>query len=109
MSALRRAYDATAADLPSHDLIEGMQTGERLTYRPDRALLELKALDNHIMHALADLEAGEAALRAVPESNVAKSTATEDRAAQRMRDQVERLTRGTDALQWILRSEAKTN
>ncbi len=104
MSALRRAYDATAAEWPNSDLIQAMQTGDRLTYRPGNALREVKALEDHVVHALAALETDAAALPAAPDAKAATSAVT---AAERLRNQHERLTRGADALQWILQSMPK--
>ena len=103
MSALRRAYDVTASQWPSSSLIEATQTGDRLGYRPENALQEVRALRPRIVQALNALEADEAVVPAVPEAEANGNVAI-DHAVERAREQRERLVEGLSALSWILNS-----
>jgi alpha-glucosidase (family GH31 glycosyl hydrolase) len=93
MAALRRAYDETSAQWPASDLIEAMQTGDRITYHPETSQPEVHILEHHERLALAALQADEAAL---------PSSAMPGPPADHLRDQNARLAKGIYALQWAL-------
>jgi hypothetical protein len=100
MEGLRRAYEDARTLLPGNDLVDAMQTGDRISYRPETALKEIERLPGLTRSALASLEA------ATAQPQVALSGTQNNAAAaipaEQARTRAERLSRAKSALNQVV-------